>query len=209
MDHSRHTLPSSYALPLDNLSELSSAREPLTASAGNSQHHNLASFFYHDSKRHLPRRERHDWLNPTVPSQPVRQSVGNTLELRRQSTRRQRHLRLSRYPIVDAVQYQARRTRQTRESTSEDTRWPQDLEDAFLRRNPIVESVHYQAYRARQTRDGPKEDTKWPQELEDAFLDGTSFELYEVHCTDKPYSTYERTRHGTKEVFLWRQALRA
>ncbi len=74
---------------------------------------------------------------PTVPSQPPRQPIGNTLELRRQNTRRQRHLRYgrnsySRNPIVESSQYQAYRARQNREGNTDDAKWPAVLEMAFL-----------------------------------------------------------------------------
>lgn len=135
MEHRRHTLPPGYSLhqlPLDNPSGLSRARQPLADSAGNAQHHTLASVLYHDSKGHQARVERPMYSIPTVPSQPPRQSVGNTLELRRQSTRRQRNLRFSRNPIIESSQYQAYRARQNREGTGEDAKWPEDLEMAFL-----------------------------------------------------------------------------
>ncbi|EKD18402.1 transcription factor [Drepanopeziza brunnea f. sp. 'multigermtubi' MB_m1] len=132
MESRRHILPSSYTLPLEDLSGFSRAREPLANSAGNAQPHNLASILYNDSKGHQPRVERPMYSIPTVPSQPPRQSVGNTLELRRQSTRRQRHLRLSRNPIIESPQYQAYRARQEREGNSEESKWPPELEVAFL-----------------------------------------------------------------------------
>jgi transcriptional enhancer factor len=132
MESRRHILPSSYTLPLEDLSGFSRAREPLANSAGNAQPHNLASILYNDSKGHRPRVERPMYSIPTVPSQPPRQSVGNTLELRRQSTRRQRHLRLSRNPIIESPQYQAYRARQEREGNSEESKWPPELEVAFL-----------------------------------------------------------------------------
>ncbi|KAG4439402.1 hypothetical protein IFR05_005095 [Cadophora sp. M221] len=72
------------------------------------------------------------YSTPTVPSQPHRQSVGQTLELRRQGTRRQRQLRFNRNPIVESSQYQAYRARQNREGSDEDKIWPEVLEDAFL-----------------------------------------------------------------------------
>lgn len=135
MDHRRHILPSDYTLqlPLDSHSGLSKARQPLADSAGNAQHHILASVgLYHDSKGHQPRAERSMYSTPTVPSQPHRQSVGQTLELRRQGTRRQRQLRFNRNPIVESSQYQAYRARQNREGSDEDKIWPEVLEDAFL-----------------------------------------------------------------------------
>ncbi|CZT47060.1 uncharacterized protein RSE6_07585 [Rhynchosporium secalis] len=129
MDYRRRILPTDYTLhlPLDNPSEVSRTRQPLSDSAGNAQHHSLASAgLYHDSKGH------HMYSIPTVPSQPHRQSVGQTLEVRRQGTRRQRQLRFNRNPIVECAQYQAYRNRQNREGSDEDKIWPDVLEDAFL-----------------------------------------------------------------------------
>ncbi|KAH9220462.1 hypothetical protein DL95DRAFT_329043 [Leptodontidium sp. 2 PMI_412] len=77
------------------------------------------------------------YSTPTVPSQPHRQSVGQTLELRRQGTRRQRQLRFNRNPIVESSQYQAYRARQNREGSDEDKIWPEVLEDAFLDDNRL------------------------------------------------------------------------
>ena len=69
---------------------------------------------------------------PTLPSQPAGPPIVNSLEARRQSTRRRRqHLTYSRNPIVDSPQYQAYRARQSREGAKEAT-WPQQLEMAFL-----------------------------------------------------------------------------
>lgn len=135
MDHRRHILPSDYThqLPLDNPSGLSRARQPLSDSAGNAQHHILASVgLYHDSKGHQPRAERPMYSIPTVPSQPHHPPVGQSVGLRRQNTRRQRQLRFNRNPIVESSQYQAYRSRQNREGNDDDKKWPEVLEDAFL-----------------------------------------------------------------------------
>lgn len=136
MDHRRHILPSSYQshqLSLEDLSVLSGIRTPLSDAAGNAQLHNLASVgLYHDSKGLQPRVDRPMYSLPTVPSQPPPQSLGNTLEHRRQATRRRRHQRYSRNPIVDSPQYQAYRLRQNRDSNPEDAKWPEILEIAFL-----------------------------------------------------------------------------
>ncbi|KAK2625696.1 hypothetical protein QTJ16_005008 [Diplocarpon rosae] len=135
MERRRPILPSSYTLPhppLDDPSGFSRVRQPLADSAGNAQHHTLASTPYHGSRGHQPR-ERSVYSIPTVPSQPPRQSAGNTLKLRRQTTRRQRHMRYSRNPIVESSQYQAYRERQERAGgNGEDSKWPQELELAFL-----------------------------------------------------------------------------
>lgn len=141
MDHRRHILPSDYTLqlPLDSPSGLSRARQPLSDSAGNTQPHMLASVgLYHDSKGHQPRAERPMYSIPTLPSQPHRQSVGQTLEYRRQNTRRQRQLRFNRNPIVESSQYQAYRSRHNREGSDEDKKWPEVLEDAFLDGKPFL-----------------------------------------------------------------------
>ncbi|KAF8848566.1 hypothetical protein BDZ45DRAFT_605753 [Acephala macrosclerotiorum] len=69
---------------------------------------------------------------PTVPSQPARQPIANTLELRRQNTRKRRHMRFSRNPIVDSPQYQAYRARQNRDGNPNELKWPEILEVAFL-----------------------------------------------------------------------------
>ncbi|PMD38236.1 TEA-domain-containing protein [Hyaloscypha variabilis F] len=69
---------------------------------------------------------------PTLPSQPARPLIVNSLDARRQSTRRRRQMKYSRNPIVDSPQYQAYRARQSREGNAEDAKWPQQLEMAFL-----------------------------------------------------------------------------
>jgi transcriptional enhancer factor len=136
MEHQRQTLSSGYSslpLHLDEQGELSRLRQALSESAGNAQPHNLASIgSYHDSKLHQPRLERPMYSMRTVPSQPSRQPVADTLELRRQHTRRRRALRYSRNPIVDSPQYQAYRARQNRDGNGEDSKWPEILEIAFL-----------------------------------------------------------------------------
>jgi len=136
MDHRQHILPASYQshqLPVEDLSVLSGIRAPLFDSAGNAQLQNLASVgLYHDSKGLQPRVDRPMYSLPTVPSQPLRQPLGNTLEHRRQTPRRRRHQRYSRNPIVDSPQYQAYRARQNRDGNPEDAKWPEILEIAFL-----------------------------------------------------------------------------
>src|SRR4051812_17887869 len=113
----RHILPSH--LPPDDLSGLLRFRQPLSDTTSNSQPQNLASTgHYHDSKGHQPMAEMPRFSIPTVPSQPHRPTLGNTLELRRQSNRSRRTQRFQRYgrnPIVDSPQYQAYRDRQNRE----------------------------------------------------------------------------------------------
>jgi transcriptional enhancer factor len=132
MAHSRNILPSSYPTDQpsrDDTSTSSRSREPLahSDSAGNATSIGL----YNDNKG-AQRRTDMPWMMPTVPSQP-RQPIGSTLDLRRQSTRRRRHLRCSRNPIVDSPQYQAYRNRQNREGNPEDAiKWPEMLEHAFL-----------------------------------------------------------------------------
>ena len=136
MEHRQPPQPSSISqLPLDDSSTPSRARQPLTDAAGNAQIQALASvsLYYHDRKAIQPRVDMPMYI-PTVPSQSPRQPPGNTLELRRQSIRRQKHCRFtfSRNPIVKSPQYIAYRDRQTREGNAEDQKWPEVLEDAFL-----------------------------------------------------------------------------
>lgn len=133
MAHSRNILPltscPSDQRSRDDTSTSFRSREPLahSDSAGNA----TSIGFYHDNKGAQPRANM-PWVMPTVPSQP-RQPIGSTLDLRRQSTRRRRHLRCSRNPIVDSPQYQAYRNRQNREGNPEDAiKWPEMLEHAFL-----------------------------------------------------------------------------
>jgi transcriptional enhancer factor len=131
MDHRRHILPSNHQLSQDDLNGLS--RPPLLDSAGNAQLHGQApASIYHEAKGQQHRVERSMYSMPTLPSQPARQPVSNTLEVRRQSTRRRRHVKYSRNPIVDSPQYQAYRARQSREGNSDDAKWPLKLEIAFL-----------------------------------------------------------------------------
>lgn len=137
MDHRRHILPSSFntqQLSLDDPSGHSRVRQPLSDSAGNAQLHALASVgLYHESKELQPRVDRPIYSIPTAPSQPARQPVANTLELRRHHTRRRRNQRPSRNPILDSPQYQAYRARQVRDGAAEsDQKWPEVLELAFL-----------------------------------------------------------------------------
>jgi transcriptional enhancer factor len=136
MEHRRHILPSQsyppYQLSLDDVNGLSS-RQPLSDAASNGQLQELASAsIYHERKSHQPRAERSMYSMPTLPSQPVRPPVVNSLEARHQGTRRRRHMKYSRNPIVDSPQYQAYRARQSREGNAEDAKWPLPLEMAFL-----------------------------------------------------------------------------
>jgi transcriptional enhancer factor len=131
MAHRRHILPSSYPshqASQDEISGIPRTREPFSETAGNAL---TAIDLYHDNKALQPGVDRPIYSMPTLPSQP-RQPIGSTLDLRRQSTRRRRHLRCSRNPIVDSPQYQAYRSRQNREGNAEDSKWPEMLENAFL-----------------------------------------------------------------------------
>ncbi|KAB8304444.1 hypothetical protein EYC80_003839 [Monilinia laxa] len=139
MEEPRNILPSGYSsqqLQLDESSGLSRLKEPLSDSAGNAQLHELASAnIYHDNKRHPMRgQERSMYSMPTLPSQPLRQPVGNTLELRKRHNRQQRFNRHNnRNPIVDSPQYQAYRARVNRDGNPvSDSKWPEELENAFL-----------------------------------------------------------------------------
>jgi transcriptional enhancer factor len=136
MEHRRHILPSqsypSHQLSLNDVNGLSS-RQPLTDAAGNGQLQALApARIYHERKSHQPRAERSMHSMPTLPSQPAGPPVVSSLESRRQGTRRRRHMKCSRNPIVDSPQYQAYRARQFREGNEEDAKWPLPLEMAFL-----------------------------------------------------------------------------
>jgi transcriptional enhancer factor len=131
MEYSRHIQPSSYPshhISLDDLSGPSRTREVLSDTAGNVQSYALE---YHDSKGIQPL-ERPMYSIPTLPSQSARHTIGNTLQLRRQSHRKRRQHKLSVNPIVNSPQYQAYRQRQTRDGNSKDQKWPELLEDAFL-----------------------------------------------------------------------------
>jgi len=135
MDHCRHILPSNYQhLSLEDSSELLlQPRQPLSNAAGNAQLRTLASVhLYRDGKGHRLQTDRPMYSIPTVPSQPPRQLLQGTLEQRRQNTRRRRHHRYTRNPIVDSPQYQAYRARQGRDGNQEDAKWPEILEIAFL-----------------------------------------------------------------------------
>jgi hypothetical protein len=136
MEHTRHfplPYPSSQ-LQLEDNSDLSRGRQPLSTSAGNSQLPTLASTsYYHDSKD-SPSRERSLFAAPTVPSQPQRCNLGGSLELRRRNNRNRQNFRLSRNPIADSAQYQAYREK-IRDADGGDgklSKWPDVLEDAFL-----------------------------------------------------------------------------
>jgi transcriptional enhancer factor len=125
--------PSQFEQPAGILQ--SASRQPLTASAGNSQHQVLAQGgLYHDHKDYRHRSERTLYAIPTiVPSVPSpRQSVGHTWEQRRQRHRTARQQRYSRNPLADSPNYIAYRDRQNRDSNPEDAKWPEVLEMAFL-----------------------------------------------------------------------------
>lgn len=136
MESRRHILPSqtypSHPLSLDDVNGLCN-RQPLSDAAGNAQLHALApAGIYHERKTQKPRAESSMYSMPTLPSQPARPLIVNSLDARRQSTRRRRQMKYSRNPIVDSPQYQAYRARQSREGNAEDAKWPQQLEMAFL-----------------------------------------------------------------------------
>lgn len=137
MEDSRNTLPlghSSQQLQLDESSGPSRLKEPLSDSAGNAQLHELASVdIYHENKRHPMRsQERSMYSMPTLPSQPLRPPVGNSLGLRKRHNRQQRFNRHSnRNPIVESPQYQAYRARVDGKAVG-DSKWPEILENAFL-----------------------------------------------------------------------------
>lgn len=136
MELRRHILPSqsypSHPLSLDDANGISS-RQPLSDAAGNAQIHALAlAGIYHERKAHQPQAERSMYTMPMLPSQPTRPPIVNSLESRRQGTRRRRYVKYSRNPIVDSPQYQAYRARQSREGNAEGAKWPQVLEMAFL-----------------------------------------------------------------------------
>lgn len=133
MELPRHILPSidpSHHFQIED----SRLRQPLSESAGNAQIHTLASTeIHHDYKGSQPLFEGPPYALPTVPSQRQSHNIGNTLEIRRQNTRKRRQLKFSRNPIVDSPHYRAYRERQTREGDeNQDTKWPEVLEDAFL-----------------------------------------------------------------------------
>jgi transcriptional enhancer factor len=131
----RHIGLSSYLTHLLSLDDPNgpSNRQPLADSAGNAQLHALSSTsLYHESKESQARVERNMYSLPTLPSQPAAQPIANTLEARRQSTRRRRQINHSRNPIVDSPQYRAYRDRQCREGKETDQKWPSILEMAFL-----------------------------------------------------------------------------
>lgn len=129
MEHTRHTQPASLSsqLPLDPR-----ARQPLAHAAGNAQQlkQALALVSLHDDRKTI--QLRMDMANSTVPSQPSRHSLANTLELRRYHTRKQKTFRFAHHPIQNSSQYRAYRERQQHEGNLEDQKWPDVLEDAFL-----------------------------------------------------------------------------
>ena len=129
MDHSRHIQPSSHLSqqPLDDSTALSKARQPLSHAAGNSQQpkQTLTLVGLHDDSKAIQLRV--DMPNFTVPSQPSRKSLANTLKLRRQ-----RQLRYALNLIQKSPQYRAYRARQHRDGNADDQKWPNVLEDAFL-----------------------------------------------------------------------------
>jgi hypothetical protein len=128
MDHPRHLQHCNSQQPLDDSSEVLRTRPPLSHTAGNSQA--LDSADLHDDSKAT--QLRMDPSNFTLPSQPPRRSLANTLELRRQSTRRQRDLRYARNPIENSPQYRAYRDRQHRDGNLDDQKWNDVLEEAFL-----------------------------------------------------------------------------
>ena len=117
---------------LDDSTENSRTRDPLADASGNRQNPEALGsngLSHHDSKVSQYR----DQPQHVLPSQPSRQTLGNTLELRRQGLRRQRSHRLgSLNPIVNSPQYIAYRNRQAREGNEHDAKWPAQLEEAFL-----------------------------------------------------------------------------
>lgn len=135
-----HCQSSSYVSQhlLDKSNAQSRARHPLTDAAGNAQLQALATIGlpHHDNKAVQPQLNRPMYSIPIgmVPSQPQRQRLGNTLELRRQTSRRLKQNRFanSRNPIAKSPQYRAYRDRQSREGDTDDQKWPEVLEDAFL-----------------------------------------------------------------------------
>jgi transcriptional enhancer factor len=139
MEHRRHILPSQsyppHQLSLEDANGVSS-RQPLSDAAGNAQLLALApTGIHHERKLHPPRMESYRSMYtpmPTLPSQPARPPTIHSLEARRQHTRRRRHMKFSRNPIVDSPQYQAYRARQSREGNADDVKWPPVLEMAFL-----------------------------------------------------------------------------
>lgn len=135
MELRQPTQPSISQQPPDDSSVPSRTRLPLTDAAGNAQIQALAlvDLYHHDRKSIQPWGDMPMYI-PIVPSQPPGQPLRNTLELRRQSIRRQKQCRFtfSRNPIAKSPQYIAYRDRQTREGNAEDQKWPEVLEDAFL-----------------------------------------------------------------------------
>lgn len=114
-------------------------RQPLSDSNGNSHYHNLASTTYYDLKpiQTRPEHAQHRPSLPIVPSQPARPIAANTLELRRNHTRRLRQARSVHNPIRESQQYQNYRSRVTRDGP-EDSKWPEDLENDFLDGESVV-----------------------------------------------------------------------
>ncbi|KUJ08869.1 uncharacterized protein LY89DRAFT_658590 [Mollisia scopiformis] len=181
MELRRHILPSNYPSQDISLDDSSSRdRQPLADSAGNAQLHTLASIgLNHDSKGFLPRLDRPLYAIPTVPSQPARLPIGNTLELRRQHTRRRRHMRYSRNPIVDSPQYQAYRARQNRDGNADDLKWPAILELAFLDVHRLFPPKH-----------GPRNG------FEDSFKNDPCLKaLSEGRLPNKSYDQYDNINH--------------
>jgi transcriptional enhancer factor len=132
MAYRQPNLASNYST-LDDHTQISRDRQPLSHSAGNSGQ--APESIYHDHKGLQSRgldRPLYAMPTPTLPSQPLRQAVGNTLDHRRQSNRKRRYHRQSQNPIVESQQYQAYRARQNRDGNPEDAKWPEKLEVAFL-----------------------------------------------------------------------------
>jgi transcriptional enhancer factor len=120
---------------LDDSTEYSRTRDPLADATGNRQ--NQEAFGSNGPSHYDIKANQHrDPPQHVLPSQPSRQTLGNTLELRRQGLRRHRSNRLgSLNPIVNSPQYIAYRNRQAREGNELDAKWPAMLEEAFLEGN--------------------------------------------------------------------------
>lgn len=108
-------------------------RPPLALASGNPGLQEVAYLHghtHHESKENVLR-DRSPYV-PVLPSQPSRHA--NTLQLRKQSNRRQRNNRLrNSNPVLSSPQYLAYRQRQTREGNDpENAKWPDSLENAFL-----------------------------------------------------------------------------
>ena len=139
MEHYLHIIPSNcQQSPLDLLSGLEQARQPLCSTAGNTQPRALVfKEGYPHNKGYLARSDRPTYLMPTAQSQLSLKLPENTLDRQRQSLRRRRHSRYTRNPIACSPQYLAYRARQSRDGNQEDAKWPEVLEIAFLDGNTL------------------------------------------------------------------------